>query len=90
MTFSAPIKDPDSVLNYSLDWSEWLDGAAIDDHEVTASDGITIDSSSVEGAAVLWWLSGGEAGRTYRITVEVSASDGRVDQRSVIVRVRDR
>ena len=53
-TFS---KDPDAVLDYKFDWaastngsgaSDWLaDGETISSHTITATTGLTVDSSSL-------------------------------------------
>ena len=37
-------KDPDAILDFSFDWSDWLDsgaGEAIDDHTIDADTGIS-------------------------------------------------
>jgi hypothetical protein len=56
----------DAVLDYTYDWSEWLEaGDMIASHTITAS-GITCDSSSViaAGTKVLAWFSAVTAGAT--------------------------
>lgn len=88
MTFS---KDPAAVLDYKLDWSDWMeDGDTITDDTVTVPAGLTLDSSSHDDASVTFWLSGGTAGQHYRVTVQITTSAGRVDERSVSVKVQER
>ena len=96
-------KDPEAVLDWYFDWaalsngtgeSDWLAGGeTITDHVVTVTPaGLTVDSSAaINGAtAVQVWLSGGAAGVDYRVTCQVATSVGRTDERSAMVKVRQR
>jgi len=88
---SVWIKDPDAVLDYAVDWSAWLSQAeAITTATVVADDGITVDSDSHDGGIHTIWLSGGEVGRDYRITSRITTSQGRGDDRTMLIRVRER
>ena len=97
-----PPKDPDEVLDYQFDWSaltnntgttNWLDeGETISAHTITATTGITVDSSTLinNDTAVLVWLSGGTDGEDYTITCEIETSENRTAIRSAIISVRKR
>lgn len=88
MAFS---KDPSAVLDYVFDWSAWLDDTdQIIDATVTAPDGITIDSQSFTASAVTVWLSGGTVGTQYRVVCQITTADGRVDERTTTISVRER
>lgn len=82
-------KDPAAVLEYGLDWSAWLNGDAILSHAVTAS-GVTVDSSDAADGVVTAWLSGGTAGTQAQITFSITTTGGRTDERTLLLRVRDR
>jgi len=85
------LKDPSSVLDYSVDWGRWLDaGETITAHDVTAPTGITLDSDDETDGKVTAWLSGGTAGRSYTVAYAITTSAGRSDERSITVLVRDR
>lgn len=85
------IKDPQSVLDYGFDWSDWLDA---DDTVSTSTwkvpSGITKDSDSKTTTTTTIWLSGGSVGSTYKITNRVVTADGRTVDRSFYVRVANR
>jgi hypothetical protein len=85
-------KDPDAVLDYEVDWSNWLatDSDTISGHTVIASAGITVDSSTRTSTAVTFWLSGGTVGQQYVVTVQITTAAGRIDERSLTFNVRDR
>ena len=59
------IKDPNAVLDYTVDFAAWLlpETDTIASATVTGS-GVTVDSSGVvDSTAVTMWISGGTAGR---------------------------
>ena len=90
-------KDPDAVLDFSTDWSAWLDavGVTIASHEVivpVADGGIVKDSDSAEDGVVTAWLSGGTVGQNYLVTFRVTTSGAppRTDDRTIRIWVRER
>lgn len=86
-------KDPDAVLDYSWDWSNWLEaGETIVTASVTAETGITKDSETNDTTSVTAWLSGGTAGESYTVTCRITTNSvpARTDERSIILRVRER
>ena len=90
-TFTAAPKDPQASLRHSIDWSPWLEsGETITAQTVTAPDGITTDQVTQADGVVSYRISGGTAGGDYKITCQITTSTGRVDQRSVLYRVRER
>ena len=92
MQIGKAIKDPQAVLDYIFDWSAWLAGDTISTQTLTSDDGITIDSSVVggENTNVTAWVSGGTAGKSYRVTSRVTTVGGRTDERLIVILVRDR
>lgn len=84
-------KDPNAVLDYQWDWSDWLDeGETITVAVITVPAGLTLDSQVDTGATVTAWLSGGTAGDGYRIICHIETSEGREDDRSIYLRCRER
>ena len=91
MTLTSFMKDPDSVLDYTFDWNEWLEsGESISNHVITVDDGITKDSSSNSSTIVTVWLSGGTAGTNYNIACKIVTGAGRTVERSITIRCRER
>lgn len=91
-------KDPDAVLNYSIDWTDWLDGLSLGGSSwtrATGSTGITVDASTYTTTKATLYVSGGTAGETYRIInhITTSTSTGArklTQQRSIQVDVLER
>ncbi len=83
------IKDPDSVLDYTIDWSAWLGDDTIATSTFLVSDGLTKNSDSKTTTMTLVWLSGGTAGNNYSVTNRIVTSSGRTADRSFRVWVRE-
>lgn len=85
------IKDPQAVLDYKIDWSEWLDTDAISDSSwSTADTGITIDSDEFNTTETVVWLSSGTVGTTYTLTNHITTTGGRQDDRSIKIKVKNK
>jgi len=56
------IKDPDSVLDYAVNWLTWLDGDTISASSWTIPTGLTEDSDTFGDSTATVWLSGGTVG----------------------------
>ena len=89
MTFT---KDPDAVLDYSVDWSLWLAGDLISSSEWLLEDGAVLqkvtDTHTTTRATV--WIQGGQAGITYLVTNRIVTAGGRTDDRTISVKVENR
>jgi len=84
-------KDPDAVLDYVFDWSDWLEtGETISSHTVTALTGITKDSDAESSGLVTVWLSAGTAGKEYTVACEIVTSSLRTDERTIRIMVKER
>jgi len=90
---SSFVKDPDAVLDYKWDWSDWLvTGETISSHTIPTVTGITLDSSSITDTdtSVTAWYSSGTALTDYDVTCQIVTSDSREDDRTVTFKVRER
>ena len=86
-------KDPDATLDYSWDWSQWLqNGETIASAQIIADVGITVGSTTTGVATVVAWLSGGTVGQTYTVTCRVTTSNtpARIDDWSIYVNIRQK
>ena len=79
------VKDPDALLDYKVDWGEWLGDdqiiSALVINDPTASaqtSGLRVASTVVSAsAAVVAWLSAGVVDSEYTVTVRIWTSAGR-------------
>ena len=91
MVEKAFTKDPDAVLDYKFDWSDWLASSeAISSYTITVASGLTKDSDTESGGVVTIWLSGGTAGTTYTVACKIVTDGGRTDERTIEIRVTSR
>jgi hypothetical protein len=89
MTFT---KDPDAVLDYSVDWSAWLAGDQIATSAWLLEQGALLEivTDTKTATKVTVWLRGGQKGTTYLVTNRIVTMGGRTDDRTITVKVEDR
>jgi hypothetical protein len=91
--FPKRIHDPDARLDYPFDWSDWLpEGDSIESATVTAEAGVTVDGTPtiVGGTKVVPYILGGTVGQTYDVTCHIVTADGREDDRSITLVVKEK
>lgn len=84
------IKDPQEELDYTVDWSDWLDADTISTSSWDAADGIDIENESDTATTATVWLSGGTVGTSYRVTNTIVTAAGRTGERTITVKVTTR
>lgn len=85
------IQDPQAVLDWTIDWSDWLPtGDVISAHTVTAPTGITKNSSSDTDTTVTAWITGGTIGTRYPIVYHITTVNGRQDDRTITLLTQER
>ena len=79
----ALLKDPDSTLDYNIDWEAWLDGDQIIDSTWDIPIGLS-STGNIYAATGLTtvWLSGGTVGEMYTVINRITTLYGRYDERS--------
>lgn len=87
-------KDPHDILDYQFDIKPAIignDGDSITTVSISifpeSVDGLVVESSIADGSRVVLWISGGEAGTVYTVTLSISTSNGRTVHRSVLLPV---
>jgi len=80
-------KDPSATLDYTYDWSAWLETDTIASVNWTIPAGIKTLSnlqpnSTHTTTLATALLSAGVAGRTYKLTCTITTAVGRIDERS--------
>ena len=83
-------KDPGATLDYTVDFTAWLGTDTIATASVTTPPGLTEASESNTTTKVTVWLSGGTVGQSYTVTCRITTVAGRIDERSLLIRVRDK
>lgn len=91
MSLKWPVKDPDEVLDYELDWTARLAGDTILSSVWTASEPtITMDTDSFDDSSTFLWLSDGDAGVTYRMLNHITTLGARTMEQTVRIRIREK
>ena len=104
MSFRWPNKDPDEILDYSVDWSRFLDGATIttcvwsvDDSTGTKTaitagntvNGIQNVAQTISGSTTTINLGLGTNNIEYKIYCRITDNSGNVAERVVRLRVKE-
>ena len=83
-------KDGAATLDYTVDWSAFLGTDTIATAVVTTPAGLTELSEVTTPTKVTVWLSGGTVGQSYTVVCRITTVAGRIDERSILIRVRDK
>lgn len=83
-------KDPDSVVDFAIDWSEYLDTDVISTSNWTVESGITEDSSSNTTTVSTIFVSGGTARTKYQLTNRITTGGGRTEDQSIFIYVQEK
>jgi hypothetical protein len=90
------LKDPEAVLDYAIDWgAEYLaDGELLagSDWSVDPDEagGVSVAGSGFDATTSTVKAAGGIAGRLYRLVNMITTATGRIDERSIVIRVEKR
>lgn len=88
-------KDPNAVLDYTWDWSEWLGSDTINLAEVTVDTTLVLHSTTRDGAKVTAFIGGGagSSGAARRVTCKVTTNNvpiPRVEFRTIHLNITPR
>ncbi len=85
-------KDPDAVLDYTVNWSDWL--TPIADTIVTSTwvpdTSLTVVSSSHSASSATAFVSGGVLDTEVLLTNRITTAGGRTDDRSITLKIVSR
>ena len=90
MTLATYTKDPQAVLDYTIDWAKWLAAGETISTSSWDVSGVTKDSDSKTDTTATVWLSGGTAGETATAINHIVTSAGRADDRTIALTVESR
>lgn len=91
---SAPIavydKDPNAVLDYTMDWKTWLGDDQIQSATVVLPTGLSTGGVAASATTITQWLTGGVAGTSYSVYFQITTINGRTDKRTIKINAVDR
>lgn len=84
-------KRPDDQLDYDIDFIKWLSegDTLLDASAESDGEALVVNSVEVFGQVVKVWLSGGDAGASYKVDVTATTIQGRVKEVTFILRVTE-
>ncbi len=85
------LKDPGATLDFALDWRAEKaldDGDTIVACTATASSG-TLGTVNHTDSVTVAWVSGGVVGQPIILTFRITTAQGRIDERSMVIKVKE-
>lgn len=79
------LQDGSARLDYSINWSSFLNGATI--ISSTWNSILTIEDDTFTDTTTQAFVSGGGLGTSYEVKNIINTSDGRVDARTFLVKI---
>lgn len=84
------IKSPGDILDYTLDWSSWLNTDIIISANWTVPADLTVTSQNFTDTNTVIWISGGIDSNTYPLICKITTEAGRTCERTVNLKVKIR
>ena len=92
MALSIPAPhDPDAVLDYSVTWADWLpEGDTIAESTWKDLDpALSMTKSGHTADRATAWFTGGEPGTTAEATNHIKTAQGREDDRTIRLKIKE-
>ena len=90
MSYRTYVKDPDATRDYVWDFAPFLAaGDTIASHVMVVDPGITLGTNSHTPSTVTARISGGTAGLNYNVTARVTTTAGQIDDRTIVLQIRE-
>lgn len=89
------IKDSQAILQYGVDWQDWLDAGdsittATFTVETTGTNAIVANAAAISSGTALTTITGGNTGTIYTVACRINTASGYRDTRRFRVKVEDR
>ena len=81
------VKDPAAILDYAMEWGDWLGADVLDTVTWSVPAGITKTDESKSATTATIWLSGGSNSVSYTISCTVTTLGGRTNKRTMTIAV---
>lgn len=87
MSINTFIKSPTAFLDYSIDWSDWLQETETITASTWASDSVdlTLSLPANSGTKTTIWIDGGVDGNGYTVSNTITTSEDRIDTRTITI-----
>jgi hypothetical protein len=94
----SAIKDPDALLDFPFEWADWLTdiGDTYSTHEFLTVDPddattpLVVENSDHLSGVITAFVSGGTLGKTHELTCRITTVGGRIDDRTLFLKIKAR
>lgn len=92
MSFEKIKHDPDSTVDYLIQWDDELTAEGADvivTADAIIPDGLTLVDQSNTATAHTIWISGGTTNTDYTVTSRITTAGGRTEDQSITLQCRE-
>lgn len=82
-------QDPQAILDYVIDWTAWLNGDTIATSAWTMHQDLTPSNASNTTTTATVFITGGTSGKTYKVKNRITTANGRADDETFDLIIRD-
>lgn len=88
-------KDPQSTLDYTIDWVDWLvQGDSLSTatwafETIVGESSLVITQQLLSGTKAIAWIRGGSLNGKYKLINTIQTAQGRIDQRTIVISIKD-
>lgn len=82
-------KDPSALLDYTVNWVSWLATSETISSSAWLTDGLPVHDESNTSTAATVWVRGGIPGAWYRVTNRITTNQGRTNDYTFDLYVRE-
>jgi hypothetical protein len=91
MGFPKFTKDPSALLDYAIDWTDWLETTdTISSAVWTVPTGLVLEDQTETEFVASAWLSGGVVGTKYNVACLITTTAGRLDERTFTISIKNK
>lgn len=84
------VKDPQAKLDYSVDWTQWLNGDTISSSSWDVPADLSLISQNYTTRVATVWIASGTVGQSYQVKNQIQTAAGRIDERTITILVRNK
>jgi hypothetical protein len=83
------VQDDGVLLDYMIDWSQWLGTDTIATSTWTVPTGLTLNAQSNTTTTATAWFKDGVVGQNYPCVNRITTAGGRISEWTIIITVED-
>ena len=89
MLVASFVKDPAALLDYYIDWQDFLAADTITTSTWSTTSSVILSQEGIAGAFTVVWVAGGQVGEPVELVNHIVTAEGRHDERTLGLIIRN-